>query len=159
MVELEIWYDQEPENDFAEGDPAIVVTTPAALDQLLDRVLDETRDNRLGQMIQLGIKGRTGYPVLEVGLGETLGFIVYHDTRGGSTRGDGDPEEFVEYVYQGNVSEVPADVEVPVATVRRGLHQFLTTGKQPSVVHPPSSNPQIPVSDPAQRVAHLHSQA
>ncbi|MEV6901345.1 Imm1 family immunity protein [Amycolatopsis sp. NPDC051372] len=134
MVELEIWYDQQPENDFAEGDPAIVVSTAAALDQLLDRVLNETRDNRLGQMIQVGIKGRTGYPVLEVGLGEAVGFIIYHDEPGGSTSGSGSPDEFVEYVYQGNLSEVPADAEVPIATVRRGLHEFLTNGKQPSVV-------------------------
>ncbi|MFF4592933.1 Imm1 family immunity protein [Amycolatopsis sp. NPDC001319] len=35
----------------------------------------------------------------------------------------------------GNVSEVLAGVEVPVATVRRGLHEFLASGEQPGVVH------------------------
>ncbi|MEW2499178.1 Imm1 family immunity protein [Amycolatopsis sp. NPDC047767] len=50
-------------------------------------------------------------------------------------RGDGDPGELVEYVYQGNVPEVLAGVEVPVATVRRGLHEFLASGDQPGVVH------------------------
>ncbi|WP_432857301.1 Imm1 family immunity protein [Amycolatopsis sp. CA-161197] len=74
-------------------------------------------------------------------------------------RGDGDPGELVEYVYQGNVPEVLAGVEVPVATVRRGLHEFLASGTSPELCTPPTSNPQISVSDPAQDVAHLHSQA
>ncbi|QWF80977.1 Imm1 family immunity protein [Amycolatopsis sp. CA-230715] len=134
MVELEIWYDQEPENDLGPGDPPIVVDTAAELDQLLDRVLEETKGNRFGQMIQVGIKGISGYPVLEVGLGKTLGFITYHDEHGGSTKGDASVDELVEYVYMGTVSEVSADVEVPMTTVRRGLHEFLATGSRPSVV-------------------------
>lgn len=134
MVELEVWYDQEPANDFGEGDPAIVVATVEELDTLVDRVLEETKHHRVGAMIQVNILGRTGYPALEVGLGQEKGFLVYHAEDGGSTKGDGDPAEFVEYVYAGNLSEVPADVEVPIHVVRHGLREFLETGGRPSVV-------------------------
>ncbi|WP_370949244.1 Imm1 family immunity protein [Amycolatopsis sp. cg5] len=139
MVELEVWYDQEPENDLGPGAPAIVVGSVVELDELLNRVLEETKDNRLGQMVQVGIKGNGGYPVLEVGVGMELGFITYHDEIGGSTKGEGSPDELVPYVYMGNVSEVAADAEVPMSTVRRGLHEFLTTGERPSVVETDAS--------------------
>ncbi|MEA5366445.1 hypothetical protein VA596_43425 [Amycolatopsis sp., V23-08] len=38
MVTLEVWYDQEPENDYAEGEPAILVSSSGDLDQLIARV-------------------------------------------------------------------------------------------------------------------------
>lgn len=134
MVELEFWYDQEPENDLSEGDPAIVIRTAAELDELIDRVLAETKDNRVAAMIQVGIRGNLGYPILEVGLGQEKGFLQYHAEDAGSTKGNGSPDALAEYVYMGNLSEVPADVEVPLSTVRQGLHEFLRTGERPSVV-------------------------
>lgn len=134
MVELEVWYDQEPANDLSEGDPAIVVRTSDELDALIDRVLEETKDNRVGAMIQVGIRGNTGYPVLEVGLGREKGFIQYHADDGGSTKGSGSADKLAEYVYMGNLSEVSADVEVALDQVRRGLHEFLVIGERPSVV-------------------------
>lgn len=134
MVELEVWYDQEPENDFRAGDPPIVVRTSDELDALIDRVLTETKDHRVGAIIQVGIRGHSGYPILEVGLGREKGFINYHANDGGSTEGAGNADELAEYVYMGNLSEVPADVEVPVPLVRQGLHEFFRTGERPSVV-------------------------
>lgn len=136
MVQLAVWYDQEPDNDFGEGDPAIVVGSPAELDALVDRVLDETSGNDVSAMMQVGIRGHTGYPVLEVGLGRTKGFITYHASDSGSTQGDGDVHEVVEYVYMGNLSDVDASSEVPLAVVRQGLHEFLATGERPSVIRP-----------------------
>ena len=134
MVELDVWYDQEPENDFGPGDPAIVVRTARELDALVDRVLEETKGHRVAAMVQVSIHGQQGYPALEVGLGQRKGFIVYHAADGGSTHGDGDEADKVQYVYVGSMSEIPADVEVPIHTVRHGLHEFLETGERPSVV-------------------------
>ncbi|KFU80772.1 Immunity protein Imm1 [Amycolatopsis lurida] len=135
MVALEIWYDQTPDNELSEGDPAIVVTTPSELDQLIERILRETADHVAPPMIQVALAGVERSPVLEVGLGKEKGFIGYTSrTEGGWTVGDGDPDAVVEYIYSGNVSEVPASVEVPMADVRWGVHEFLRTGERPSMV-------------------------
>ncbi|MGQ0840644.1 Imm1 family immunity protein [Actinokineospora sp.] len=134
MVELAIWYDQDAESDYAEGDPAILARTAAELDTLIDRVLAETRQHRCPAMIQVGINGNSGLPILEVGLGETKGFITYHAEDGGSTKGDGNPDRFVEYVYVGNLSEIRSDIEVSIEDVRRGLHEFMSTGRRPTVI-------------------------
>ncbi|MFD9896501.1 Imm1 family immunity protein [Amycolatopsis sp. NPDC059027] len=135
MVTLEVWYDQEPENDFGPGDPALVVSTPAELDELIDRILAETAEHVAPPMIQVAIAGVKRSPVLEVGLGQDKGFIGYISrTEGGATHGDGDPNTLVDYIYMSNHSQVPASTEVPMDTVRRGLREFLATGKRPSVV-------------------------
>ncbi|MGX7824123.1 Imm1 family immunity protein [Actinokineospora sp. 24-640] len=134
MVELAVWYDQDAGDDFREGDGEIIIRTQEELDALVDRVLRETVDHRCPAAIQVSINGRKGLPVLEVGLGQERGFIQYHAEDGGSTKGNGSPEEYVEYVYMGNLSEVQADVEVDITQVRQGLIEFLETGRRPSVV-------------------------
>lgn len=135
MVALEIWYDQTPENDLSEGDPAIVATTAAELDQLIDRILAETADHVSPPMIQVALSGVERSPVLEVGLGKEKGFIAFTSREiAGTTNGDGDPNAVVEYVYSGNVSEVPASAEIPMPEVREGLHEFLRTGQRPKIV-------------------------
>lgn len=133
MVELEVWYDQAPDNDYSDGDPALIVRTAAEFNALIDRVLAETRGHRCPPMIEVSIKGRQ-LPVLEVGLGQERGFITFHSNEGGTTKGEGDPELYVEYVQGGNLSEVPASVEVDIHLVRRGLLEFLESGERPSVV-------------------------
>ncbi len=134
MVELAIWYDQDAGDDFREGDGEIIIRTQEELDSLVDRVLRETVDHRCPAAVQVSINGRKGLPVLEVGLGQTKGFIQYHAEDEGSTKGEGDPDQYVEYVYMGNLSEVQADVEVDIHQVRRGLVEFFETGQRPSVV-------------------------
>ena len=86
-------------------------------------------------MIQVALSEVKRSPALEVGLGKEKGFIGYTSrTEGGWTVGDGAADTMVDYIYMGNHSEVPASVEVPMSTVRRGLHEFLVTGGRPSVV-------------------------
>lgn len=133
MVELEVWYDQQSENQYGSGEPAVIVRTADELDALVDRVLEETKDHRCPPVIEVSIRGQQ-LPVLEVGLGQTKGFITYHAEDGGSTKGDGNSEEYVEYVYGGNLSEIAADAEVGIQEVRRGLHTFLESGTRPSVI-------------------------
>ena len=134
MVEVEVWYDQTPANDFHPGDPTIRIGTTEELDALIDRVRAETREHRCPASIQMKIVGNERDPVLEVGLGQDTGYIHYLADDAGRTLGDGDPEATVEYVYMGNLGEVPADSEVPIDLVRHGLHEFLATGRRPSVV-------------------------
>jgi hypothetical protein len=134
MVALEVWYDQAPDGDFGEGDSAIVVTTVAELDVLIDRVRNETNIAEGGAAIQVAIAGDEESPVLEVGLGQTKGFITYHAEDGGQTRGDGDPGRIVEYTYMGQVTEMGADVEVPIEQVRQGLQEFMEKGGKPHFI-------------------------
>ncbi|TNC23725.1 Imm1 family immunity protein [Amycolatopsis alkalitolerans] len=133
MVALDIWYDQAPKN--AAGDVAIRVTTAAELDTLIDRILAETTGNAAPPMIQVALAGVKRSPALEVGLGKDKGFIGYTArTEGGWTKGDGDPNAVVDYIYMGNHTQVRGDVEVPLSTVREGLHEFLATGERPNAV-------------------------
>ncbi|WP_436495553.1 Imm1 family immunity protein [Actinokineospora sp. HUAS TT18] len=134
MVTLEVWYDQEPENDFGPGDPPILIRTEAELNDFIDRVLDETKDHEAPAMIQAVNADDPRSAVLQVGLGQTKGFIGYGAADGGWTHGEGDPDERVEYIYMGNVSEVRASVEVSIDGVRQGLVEFLGTGRKPSVI-------------------------
>jgi hypothetical protein len=130
VVALEVWY-QHASDD--EASPLVVETTEQ-LDDLLDRILNETVDNRVPPMVQVAVAGDWKRGVMEVGLGQNKGFILYQTADGGNTKGDGSPEDVVEYVYMGNLTEMPADVEVSLQEVRRGLHEFLETGARPSVV-------------------------
>jgi hypothetical protein len=141
VVALEVWYDQTPENELSEGAPAIIVTTPAELDQLIDRILRETADHVSPAMIQVALSGVERSPVLEVGLGKEKGFIGFTSREdAGMSRGDGSPDVVVEYIYGGNVSEIPASAEVPMGEVRRGVHEFMATGQQPSVIERDASS-------------------
>ncbi|MGQ0841561.1 Imm1 family immunity protein [Actinokineospora sp.] len=134
MVTLEIWYDQEPENDFGAGDPPILVSTPAELQAFIHRVQVETATHEAPAMVQATIACDPQSAVLQVGLGATKGFIGYGAVDGGWTRGDGDPDERVEYIYMGNLSPVRASVEVPIEVVQLGLAEFLETGRKPGVI-------------------------
>ena len=130
MVALKVWYQHAGDD---EASPLVVETTQQ-LDDLVDRILSETADYRVPPMVQVAVAGDWKRGVMEVGLGQDKGFILYQTSDGGDTQGDGNPEDVVEYVYMGNLTEVPADVEVPMQMVRRGLHEFLETGTRPSVV-------------------------
>ncbi len=128
MVELAVWYDQDEDED------EIIIRTEAELHALIDRVIEESKGHRCPAAIQMNINGQDGFPVIEVGLGLEKGFIRYYADDAGTTKGDGDPNERAEYIYMSNLSVVPADVEVDIQSVRRGLVEFLETGKRPGVV-------------------------
>ncbi|HEX3778742.1 MAG TPA: Imm1 family immunity protein [Pseudonocardiaceae bacterium] len=132
---LEIWYDQEPDDDFHEGDPAIVVNTAEELETFIDRVVAAGRGAVAPPMIEVSIAGVQDSPVMQVGLGQERGFIAYLATDGGWTAGDASRQDFVPYDYMGSVQEVPASAEVPTSEVRKGLRAFLETERRPEVVH------------------------
>jgi hypothetical protein len=128
VVELAVWYDQDEDQD------EYIIRTEDELNALIDRVLRETKDHRCPAAIQVNISGQDGFPILEVGLGQDKGFIRYYADDAGATKGEGSPDDRAEYIYMGNLSVVPADVEVDMSTVRRGLLEFLRTGGRPEVV-------------------------
>ncbi|MDQ3576638.1 MAG: Imm1 family immunity protein [Actinomycetota bacterium] len=134
MVELEIWYDQDTANDFGDGDPAIVVASPEALDTFVDRVLDETKTHTAPPMIEVGIAGNQTAPALHVGLGQERGFIFYMAPDGGWTVGDQNRTDVVTYVYVGNATEITGNTEIPIAEVREGLREFMRTGHRPKII-------------------------
>lgn len=135
MVTLSVWYDRTVRAD--NGDVAFAVTTPQELDDLVDRIQAETSDYLAPPMIQVALAGGTRRgPMMEVGIGAEKGFIGYTGPdEGGWTQGDGDPDALADYVYMDSHSQIPANAEVPMDVVRRGLHEFLATGGAcPSVV-------------------------
>lgn len=127
---LEVWYRHASDG----ATSPVVVETAQQLDELIDRILGETASHRVPAMVQVAVAGDWKRGVMEVGLGRDQGFILFQTADGGSTKGIGSPGDVVEYTYMGSLSEVPADVEVPIQTVRRGLREFLETGARPSVV-------------------------
>ncbi|HVK24414.1 MAG TPA: Imm1 family immunity protein [Actinokineospora sp.] len=134
MVTLSVWYDRTPRAE--NGDVTITVASASELDELVDRIQAETAQHVAPPMIQVAVTGTKRGPMLEVGIGVQKGFIGYTGPdEGGWTAGDGDPAAVADYVYMGNHTQVPAQAEVPMAMVRRGLHDFLTTGGRcPTVV-------------------------
>jgi hypothetical protein len=122
---LEIWYDQEPDNDLGPGDPPIVVHTAAELDAFLNRVLHATADQSVPPMIQASIADRPERGAVEVGIGQDVGFINYLAADGGLTLGDPNRTGQAVYDYMGSATEVDASAEIPLALVRQGLREYL----------------------------------
>jgi hypothetical protein len=133
VVPLDIWHDQTPKDD--DGSVVIRVKTAVELDEVNDRVIDETAEYVAPPMIQVAIAGVKRSPAPQVGLGKDRGFIgCAARTEGGWTVGDGDPDAVAGCIYKGNHSEVSASAEVQMTVGCRGLHEFLATGGLLSVV-------------------------
>lgn len=131
MVTLEVWYNQEPDNDYAEGDPAILVTTADELDALIAQVQADTRGVAVPSMVECSVAGDPKRGVFDMGIGQEKGFVSFMTPEAAQTRGEGDAHEYVVYDYMAHVREIPAGYEVPMAEVRRVAHEFLKTGKIP----------------------------
>ena len=85
-------------------------------------------------MIEVSVKDDFKAPVLEVGLGQEKGFIHCLSKDGGWSAGDADLTGTAVYDYMGQVREVPASSEVPLAGVRAALQEFVTSGQRPSII-------------------------
>ncbi|HEY3610879.1 MAG TPA: Imm1 family immunity protein [Pseudonocardiaceae bacterium] len=122
---LEIWYDQEPDNDLGPGDSPVIVRTAAELDIFLDRLLRDTAEHLVPPVIQAAIAGHPECGVMEVGIGQSQGFVNYLAADGGITQGDPSRIGAATYDYMGSATEVDASVEIPVGLVRQGLREYL----------------------------------
>jgi hypothetical protein len=118
---LEIWYD----NEVCSGDSPVIVHTAIELDMFLDRLLHDTAEHAVPSMIQATITGHPERGVIEVGIGPSRGFVNYLAADGGITLGDRSRTGPATYDYMGSATEVDASAEIPVALVRRGLHEYL----------------------------------
>lgn len=132
MVTLEVWYNQEPDNDYSEGDPAIIIETPEELDALIARVQADTKGVAVPSMVECSVAGDPKRGVFDMGIGQEKGFVMFMTPEPVQTQGDGEPGEYVIYDYMAHVREIPANYEVPMDEVCRVAHEFLTTGRVPA---------------------------
>ena len=128
---LRAWYD--PDND---DEPIIVGTTHAA-DALLDRLSADRPAMRLPPLMQLSRRGPDGWAVLHVGVNTDGGIVTHTDATGSfvTTNGTAPANGPFVYDYMGHVREVPGNAEIPLADVRKAVHEFVTTnGARPACV-------------------------
>ena len=124
MVALEVWYD-------IKHDDATIVRTPAELDAVLDEVASWKENYNI---IELLIADDPVRAILDVGIDVEAGRGTlyyagegYDDgcfTRGGSKS----DKDLLLYYYMGSDREFPRDSEIPLATVRKAAHEYMTTG-------------------------------
>ncbi|MET7993480.1 Imm1 family immunity protein [Amycolatopsis sp. NPDC005232] len=134
MVTLEIWYDQEPENDYAEGDPAILVNTADELDTLIQRMQADGKDKAVPPMAECSVSGDAGRGVFFLGVGQEKGFVVFMTPRAAQTVGNPSLAGTVVYDYMAHVREIPAQYEVPMDQARAAALAFLEREELPPSV-------------------------
>ncbi|MFD9891320.1 Imm1 family immunity protein [Amycolatopsis sp. NPDC059027] len=142
VVTLEVWYNQEPDNDYSEGEPAILVTTPEELDALIARVQTDTKDVAVPSMVECSVAGDPKQGVFDMGVGVEKSFVIFMAPDAVRTQGGSTPGEYVAYDYMAHVREIPADCEVPMDEVRRVAGEFLSTGKVPAGLTPTAPAPE-----------------
>lgn len=127
MAALEVYYDQEPENDFGSGDPAIIVKTDAELTELVDRVSARSAHQPCPSIITAYVADDPyGFPSLRAGIGAELGYVQVNSRTGTRvTLGNAAATGERVYDFQGHGEEVPLRQEVPLATVRAVLAAYL----------------------------------
>lgn len=104
--------------------------TPAEVDALLDRIRDEVSGK--GALLMLvGLAGQDDDgPLLQVGIDGDKGVLTYdgESAPDGLLSYGGDADGLVFYSYQGTKAEFPASAEVPYATVKAAVKEFLASG-------------------------------
>ena len=119
-------------------DQPVTVTTPDEVDALIDRVRDESPE-QAPILMQLYIADDVYAQELSAGIRGDRGVLRYSGRNwpeGVYSTGDGPigPEPLA-YFYMDNHTEFPPNAEVPLATVRQAVRDFLTTsGDRPSGV-------------------------
>ncbi len=131
---LEVWYNQEPDNDYAEGDPPILVSTTAELDALIAQVQADTKGLPVPSMIECSVQGEPRRGVFDMGIGQETGFVMFMTPRAVHTVGDASRTGNVIYDYMGNASEIPASCEVSMTEARRVAAAFLEREELPSMM-------------------------
>jgi hypothetical protein len=127
VATLEAFYDPGPGSGF-------VVSTPAQVDELLDRMVSESAKETVGLMAQVGCKEGDGWGSgLQFGVrAAKCGFVAYMGASQaeGSAISDngGTSPEMIAYDYQYNEREVPSNAEVSLDTVRQAVHDYVASG-------------------------------
>ncbi|WP_328448019.1 Imm1 family immunity protein [Amycolatopsis sp. NBC_00438] len=132
MVTLEVWYNQEPENDYAGGEPAIVVRTADELDSLIAQVQDDTKDVPVPSMVECSVSGDPSRGTFYLGIGQHKGFVMFLAPETAHTEGDTSLTNTVLYDFMAHTQEIPARYEVGMAEARSSAWEFMTTGSLPT---------------------------
>ncbi|MEC3980409.1 Imm1 family immunity protein [Amycolatopsis sp. H20-H5] len=132
MVTLEVWYNQEPENDFSEGDPAILIHTPDELDALIAQMQADGKGTPVPPMAECSVSGDPMRGVFFLGIGQEKGFVLFMTPEAAQTEGDETLTGHVTYDYMAHVREIPASYEVPIAEARKVVREFLEAETLPS---------------------------
>jgi hypothetical protein len=128
VAALEVWYDQDPENDLGPGDPAIVVRTHAELTELVDKISDASAHQVCPSIVTMYVADDPyGQPSVRAGIGAELGYVQVSGRSGRRvTIGDADASGERTYDFQGHGEQVPRRFEVSLAIVREVLAAYLT---------------------------------
>jgi hypothetical protein len=130
VVALRAWYD--PDND----DEPITVGAIAEADVFLDRLRTDRASMQVPPLMQLSRRDAEGWAVLHIGVNADRGLLTHTDATGSFVTTNGSAaEQPLTYDYMGHVREVPGNAEIPMAEVRRAVHEFVTTnGARPTSV-------------------------
>lgn len=130
MAALEIWYDQQPDNDFGAGDPAIIVRTQDELTMLIDRVRAASAQQLCPSIITAYVADDPyRFPSVRAGIGAEVGYVQINSRAGRrATLGDTDAVQERVYDFQGHGEEIPVRHEVPLDVVREVLAAYLDHG-------------------------------
>ncbi|WP_168200465.1 Imm1 family immunity protein [Allokutzneria sp. NRRL B-24872] len=127
---LEAWYG-------IEDDEPTVIEDGADLDALLDRMIVDGQGFDVPPLAELSHQGQGGWLVSYVGLDPRrgTGFMTYSDPSGSVTSFNGGADtKAVEYDYMGHQRQLPANAELPLADIRKAVHELVVTGGRPSCV-------------------------
>ena len=130
MATLKVWYDQEPENDLSDGDPAVLVSTQEELSALIDRVSTFAVGQPCPSVIEVSIADDPyAFPIIEAGIGAERGFVRVNGANAlRATLGDPNANGTVLYDLQGQEAIIAASAEVPLSAVRAVLASYLDHG-------------------------------
>lgn len=125
MVALAVYYAR------GHGEHPVTVTTADEVDALIDRVRAES-PVAAPILMEIHIAGDPYAQGLDVGINGDRGVLRYsgHEWPEGvfSVGGDQTREAPLLYFYMDADTEFPATAEVPLATVRQAVRDFLATG-------------------------------
>lgn len=130
MATLKVWYDQEPDNDLGDGDPAVLVSTHEELSAFIDRVSALATGQPCPSVVEVSIADDPyAYPIVEAGIGAERGFVRVNGAGAlRATQGDPDAVGTVRYDLQGHEALIPAGSEVPLSAVREVLAAYFDHG-------------------------------
>lgn len=128
---LEAWYD-------IDDDEPISIRTAEDLDILLDRMASDGAGYAVPPLAELSRHDADGWAVAYVGVNVKIGrgILTHSDPTGSVMSFNGSSTaDSVTYDYMGHVREVPGNTEIPLADLRKAVHEFVTTnGARPTCV-------------------------
>ncbi len=128
MVTFDAWFDP------GQREP-LAVSTPAEVDELLDRMVAEAAspEVEVGLVAQIDHRDDNGWSILQFGVrvtATTCGFVGFagKDATSVISSSGGTSPEPVAYDYQSHEREVPSNAEISWPVVRKAVHDYVSSG-------------------------------